>query len=305
MFDFFFQTIWDILSVERLARMEQLSLYGDSDPLCDRNRYEYVASSLLRRTLASLASVRPPKLGEQFSVQVNVSIPTRHWLRALPPSIDIEEHHLNFAQWALPVIFEWIPPDIIIWALGLLVCEAKLLVVGNEPGIVSSVIMGLLALMHPLKWVAPLIPILPIKHIDFIESPVPIVAGIILRQSARGCSMVPASLNVSTVEGSQHTDGGEDIADLVNFDPIDLLSRVNDAAYGSVCAVLDLSRRDLYVQSSEGDKLKEFAMCGANNLSGNNVSSMSIYITPLYRRDKHQRGHTPTLGMIITRSRCR
>ena len=37
--------------------------------------------------------------------------------------------------------------------------------------------MGLISLMGDLKWVAPLIPVLPVKHIDFIESPVPIVAG--------------------------------------------------------------------------------------------------------------------------------
>ena len=40
-------------------------------------------------------------------------------------------------------------------------------------------------------------------------------------------NQVPSTLNVSTVEGSQLTDAGEDIAGLVDFDPIDLLSRVN------------------------------------------------------------------------------
>jgi hypothetical protein len=62
-------------------------------------------------------------------------------------------------------------------SLGLLLCEAKVLVVGNQPGIVSTTILGLLSLIGDLKWVAPLIPILPIKNIDFIESPVPIMAG--------------------------------------------------------------------------------------------------------------------------------
>ena len=44
----------------------------------------------------------------------------------------------------------------------------------------SCAVMGLLALLQPLDWVAPLIPILPYKHIDFIESPVPILCGLVV-----------------------------------------------------------------------------------------------------------------------------
>lgn len=59
-------------------------------------------------------------------------------------------------------------------------CEAKVIIIGSEPGMVSCAVMGLLALLQPLDWVAPLIPILPYKHIDFIESPVPILCGMIV-----------------------------------------------------------------------------------------------------------------------------
>jgi hypothetical protein len=56
-------------------------------------------------------------------------------------------------------------------------CEAKLIVVGTEAAMVSCGVMGILSLIRPLSWVSPLIPILPYKHLDFLESPVPIVAG--------------------------------------------------------------------------------------------------------------------------------
>ena len=44
-------------------------------------------------------------------------------------------------------------------------------------GMVSCAVMGLLTLLRPLAWVAPLVPILPLKHKELLESPVPILAG--------------------------------------------------------------------------------------------------------------------------------
>jgi hypothetical protein len=35
LFDFFFQTIWDILSIERITRMELLAKFGTDDPNCN------------------------------------------------------------------------------------------------------------------------------------------------------------------------------------------------------------------------------------------------------------------------------
>ena len=86
------------------------------------------------------------------------------------------------------------------WALGLLLAEVKLLIVGTEPGVVSASVIGLLSLMKPLQWVAPLIPMLPLKHLDFIESPVPIVAGLLLRRSSSRSSKSPGEFQSSAVE---------------------------------------------------------------------------------------------------------
>jgi len=43
---------------------------------------------------------------------------------------------------------------------------------------VSCAVMGLLVLLHPLDWVSPVIPMLPMKLMDFVESPVPILVGL-------------------------------------------------------------------------------------------------------------------------------
>ena len=45
---------------------------------------------------------------------------------------------------------------------------------------VSCAVMGLLVLLHPLDWVSPVIPMLPMKLMDFVESPVPILVGLTL-----------------------------------------------------------------------------------------------------------------------------
>ena len=54
------------------------------------------------------------------------------------------------------------------YSVGLLACGI---------GMVSCAVMGLLTLLRPLAWVAPLVPILPLKHKELLESPVPILAG--------------------------------------------------------------------------------------------------------------------------------
>ena len=82
---------------------------------------------------------RPPKLGDSFSVHISSSLPIRQYVRLIPEGIDLEEYQVNISNWALPVVFEWLPAEVIIWALGMLFGEAKLLVVGSDPGIMYSV----------------------------------------------------------------------------------------------------------------------------------------------------------------------
>jgi hypothetical protein len=84
---------------------------------------------------------------------------------------------VSAAEWALPPLLLWLDPEVLLWALSLLMCEVKLVVVGQEPGMVSCAVIGLTSLLRPLAWVAPIIPILPYKYIDFVEAPVPLIAG--------------------------------------------------------------------------------------------------------------------------------
>lgn len=68
--------------------------------------------------------------------------------------------------------------ELLVRAISLLMLEAKLVIVGGECGMVSCAVLGLLVLMKPLEWVNPVIPMLPMKLTDFLESPVPILVGL-------------------------------------------------------------------------------------------------------------------------------
>jgi DENN (AEX-3) domain len=52
--------------------------------------------------------------------------------------------------------------------------------VGSDVCLVSAAVMGLQSLLRPLEWVAPAISILPHKLVEFLECPVPLMAGLVV-----------------------------------------------------------------------------------------------------------------------------
>ncbi len=179
LFDFFFQVIFDLITTERLSRMEAAVDQSDSDLRYSRSAYQYLPQAALDDCLKRLTRVSPPKYGEKLSFSSSPSIQNVEAFRPVP-QLDYPEHLANAAAWALPSLLSWMPLETLVWTLSLLLTEAKVVVVGFESGMVSCAVMGLLALLRPLDWVAPLIPMLPLKLVDFVESPTPILAGLTL-----------------------------------------------------------------------------------------------------------------------------
>lgn len=259
-FDFFFHVIFDIISAERLDRMETIAAHQDSIvdyPAYVRQMYKYLPVNLLETILNRLTVLTAPKYGGRLSFHVNESMVVNELLRQFPP-MTCAEHYATSAGWALPILLSWMPIESLIWAIGMLMCEVKLIVLGTEPGMVSCAVMGLLALLQPLNWVAPLIPILPYKNIDFIESPVPIFAGLVIDRS------------------STH----------VNAEQI--LKQCNDSETGAISAVLDVSDRELYVSSIHADMLKGFLMPEAEGL----VTKIKESLTRIISNDPTQHRST-------------
>jgi hypothetical protein len=127
--------------------------------------------------LTRLTKMPPPMHGEQFQFHISPGIKPIDSMR-VPPPPDFSEHYANSSEWALPTLLSWMPVETIVWAVSLLLSESKVVVIGHEYGMVSCAVIGLLVLLRPLDWVSPVIPMLPIKLLDFVESPVPILVGL-------------------------------------------------------------------------------------------------------------------------------
>lgn len=175
LFEFFFTAISSMMTAEKLERMEMRNSFSD-DPF---DNYEYFPTHLLEAVLHQIKNMKPPKYNRDLKIEFirGIDPVVIHRKR---PTKDCPEHMHHAVEWALPTLLSWLPVDKMIWLLSLLLCEVKVIVVGCEAGMVSCVVMSLLALLRPMAWVAPLIPILPLKYLEFVESPVPILAGIIV-----------------------------------------------------------------------------------------------------------------------------
>ena len=120
--------------------------------------------------------------------------------------------------------------------LSLLLCEAKLFIIGSEAGMVSGSVIGLTSLLLPYQWSAPMIPILPLRHLDFLDSPVPLLAGIVVDEEG--------DVNSATFDGCYES-----------ITPQYILNRCSDG--GILTAVLDLNTRELYMMRQDYKILPE------------------------------------------------
>ena len=71
------------------------------------------------------------------------------------------------------------------------------LCVGSDLHLVSAAVMGLQSLLTPLEWVAPAISVLPLKLLEFLECPVPLMAGL----EVVGLSHTGHALSVRNIPG--------------------------------------------------------------------------------------------------------
>lgn len=70
--------------------------------------------------------------------------------------------------WALPILLKHLPLDQIVLAIGCAVTEMKIIVKHKDFHVISTVILALVHLLHPLVWCSPMIVILPDSLLDFI-----------------------------------------------------------------------------------------------------------------------------------------
>ena len=83
-------------------------------------------------------------------------------------------------QWGLTKLFLRIKDSGLIILLKLLLLERSVLLVGEAPEEVTACTTALLELLEPYKWASAFMPLLPSDMLDFVSSPVPFIAGMIV-----------------------------------------------------------------------------------------------------------------------------
>ena len=84
-------------------------------------------------------------------------------------------------QWGLATLFLRIKDSGLIILLKLLLLERSVLVVGEKSEEVTACATALLELLDPYKWASAFMPLLPREMLDFVSSPVPFIAGMLVK----------------------------------------------------------------------------------------------------------------------------
>ena len=96
--------------------------------------------------------------------------------------------------WALPALLRHLPLDQIILAIGCALTEMRVVVVGDDLGVVSGCVLALVNLLRPLRWAGPVIVTLPSSLHAYLESPVPLILG--MQSLPEGFKLAPGIIMI-------------------------------------------------------------------------------------------------------------
>ncbi|GBG26758.1 Hypothetical Protein FCC1311_029792 [Hondaea fermentalgiana] len=115
-----------------------------------------------------------------------------------------------FVEWGLPTLLETMPLDQLLFLVGCLLLELKVVLVSSDLRRVTSAAFALLPFLRPCAWVQPFIPLLPPSLSVVCDAPVPVLVG---------AAEVPSE--VRDIDGSMHSpcrDNGRQEAVVVRLD---------------------------------------------------------------------------------------
>ena len=84
-------------------------------------------------------------------------------------------------EWVLAQFLLDIGPDSLVLCLKLMLLERSILVLGDNLQDVTMYACGLIELLKPFEWASAFMPVLPRKMLDFVNCPVPFIAGVAVR----------------------------------------------------------------------------------------------------------------------------
>lgn len=82
-------------------------------------------------------------------------------------------------EWALPKMFRTLALENVLLVLGCALVELQIVFVSQHLRTLSACTLGLVSMLRPLRWVGPLVSALPAKMYEYLDSPVPLVIGVL------------------------------------------------------------------------------------------------------------------------------
>ncbi len=230
-FDLHFRILSDLVDAERLMRAETIAgamnshngtlSYCDMVPILAD--IDFRMSDLLYHVSKAYSTLRPPAPGKTLHFQVSPDLEEIHYTQSALaemtfPLIQTRRRDFKFLEklytmlsamepWMSHTLFSTVRPSVIVQVLSALCRERQVLVMGDQPRLVSSCVLALAALLQPFPWLSPLVPILPSTMLGVLTAPVPFLMGLSL-----GTSPYPLDFDLQ----DQENDHCYDVLDIRN-----------------------------------------------------------------------------------------
>ena len=136
--------------------------------------------SLLKRYYA----MRVPAAGDGFVLEVDSSLPSIQFERVgggvggVGDVVSEAEVGLYVSQWSMCVAWTFVSAEMVVDMLECALRETKIIVVDPNLAMLSAAVLSFIPLVRPLSWTSIILPILPSDLHDFLDAPVPIIAGV-------------------------------------------------------------------------------------------------------------------------------
>ncbi|KAJ8602879.1 hypothetical protein CTAYLR_009945 [Chrysophaeum taylorii] len=127
-------------------------------------------------TMRAYAQLELPRPGDCVRFALHTGI--IEWRRPRPEEAR-HESTAHIREWALPKMFERLALENVLLLLGCALVELQIVFVSKHLQTLSACALGLVSMLRPLRWVGPLVSALPAKMYEYLESPVPLVLGVV------------------------------------------------------------------------------------------------------------------------------
>mmetsp|Transcript_29122 Transcript_29122/g.42969 ORF Transcript_29122/g.42969 Transcript_29122/m.42969 type:complete len:1177 (+) Transcript_29122:347-3877(+) len=129
-------------------------------------------------------------------------------------------------EWALAQFLLDLGPEAIILCLKLMLLERSILVLGDNLQCVTTTACALIELLKPFEWASAFMPVLPLSMLDFINSPVPFIAGVSARDvyaienDARVLDAMSNGMSLLNLKSNTlHITSENGISNMISLDP--------------------------------------------------------------------------------------